>query len=292
MILSATQDAARRLTESIGPTLTRSSLTRGAVVDDYATRIRLTNDSEIISLPASQRQVRGYGEGVLLTILDEAAFMPEELWTAARYTALDERRNGSRLLLLGTPFGDNFFRQSFEAGQRGDPDFAAFHWTYKANPNLDHSYLERERERVPAVVYANEILGEWTDALDSPFAGLLEPNTADIEIPTLSTLGGPAQPMMGLDIGVSKDRSACVGIARLPVSRLNTHRPQRSVFGVVMVHVWPQATRLAEVVSDVLASPAPLGRRVPRGVGCRCRSLAGSPRPPSPPLGSRGGACA
>jgi hypothetical protein len=62
LVLSATQDAARRLTEWIGERLSRSNLTRGAVVDAHATRIRLTNGSEIVSLPASQRQVRGYGE--------------------------------------------------------------------------------------------------------------------------------------------------------------------------------------------------------------------------------------
>jgi hypothetical protein len=83
LVLSATQDAARRVTESIGQTLNASHLTRGAVVDDFATRIRLTNRGEIISLPASQRQVRGYGAGVLLVILDEAGFMPGELWQAA-----------------------------------------------------------------------------------------------------------------------------------------------------------------------------------------------------------------
>src|SRR5690242_11425911 len=62
LIPSATQDAARRLTESIGERLSRSRLTRGSVTDAYSARVKLTNGSEIISLPASQRQVRGYGE--------------------------------------------------------------------------------------------------------------------------------------------------------------------------------------------------------------------------------------
>src|SRR5436309_2612820 len=43
LILSATQDASRRLTENIAGTLNSHSVTRGAVVDDFATRIRLTN---------------------------------------------------------------------------------------------------------------------------------------------------------------------------------------------------------------------------------------------------------
>src|SRR5215212_9741653 len=227
IVLSATLDSARRLTESIGATLNASKLTRGAVVDDFATRIRLSNGSEIVSLPASQRQVRGYGAGVLLVILDEAGFMPSELWAASHYVALDERRNGSRLLLLGSPWGgpDHFFRRAFEAGVDGDPDHASFQWTYRANPLLDASYLERQRDRVSPAEYAAEVLGEWSDAAGSLFPReLLEHCTADYELPTLSTLHGPAQPMLGVDWGVSFDRSAAVAIGRLPVAKLNPDR--------------------------------------------------------------------
>ena len=52
IILSATQESSRRMvTESIAATLNSNQLTKGAVVDDFATRIKLTNGSEIISLP-------------------------------------------------------------------------------------------------------------------------------------------------------------------------------------------------------------------------------------------------
>ena len=64
LILSATEDAARRVTEGIGETLARSQLLRGSVVEGWARRIELTNGSKIVSLPASQRQVRGYGKRV------------------------------------------------------------------------------------------------------------------------------------------------------------------------------------------------------------------------------------
>jgi hypothetical protein len=123
---------------------------RAAVVDDFATRVRLANGAEIVSLPASARQVRGYGEGVLLVVLDEAGFMASELWTAAHYTALDERARGARILMLGTPWGgaDHFFRGHFDRGQDGDPDVASFHWTFEANPRLDREYLKRQRDRV------------------------------------------------------------------------------------------------------------------------------------------------
>lgn len=259
LILSATQDAARRVTESIGATLTRERLTRGAVVDDFATRIRLTNGSEIISLPASQRQVRGYGEGVRLVVLDEAGFMPSELWTAAHYTALDERPR-SRVLMLGTPWGgrEHFFRQAFEAGMDGDPDHASFHWTYEVNAKLDHAYLERQRERVSPPEYAAEVLGEWSDAVGALFPrDLLDRQTADIEVPPLRALAPPARPIIGIDYGVSFDHSAAAVIYRLPVRGLNPGHPaDRPVF-VALPYVWPQKTRLGQVVSDVATAPAP-----------------------------------
>src|SRR5439155_15737246 len=250
---SATQDAARRLTESIGARLAANRLTAGAVVDDFATRIRLTNGSEIISLPASQRQVRGYGKRVRLVVLDEAGFMPNELWAAASYTALDERPR-SRILLVGTPWGsaEHFFRRAFLAGQDGDADHASFHWTHTANPKLDHAYLERQRERVSPAEYAAEVLGEWSNAAGALFPReLLDQHTADIAIPALADLQGPARGIVAVDWGVSFDRSAAVALFRLPVATLNPDREPRPCF-VALPYVWPVKTPLHSVVDDVV----------------------------------------
>jgi hypothetical protein len=52
-------------------------------------------------------------------------------------------------------------------------------------------------------------------------------------LPTLATLHGPAQPMLGVDWGVSYDQSAAVAIGRLPVAKLNPDRPPWPTFG------WP-----------------------------------------------------
>ena len=259
--LSATQDAARRATESIGARLSRSpaASVRSAVVDDFATRVRLANGSAIISLPASQRQVRGYGEGVRLVILDEAGFMPSELWTAAHYTALDERANGSRILMVGTPWGgaDHFFRQAFQAGQAGDPDHASFHWTHAVNPNLDAAYLERQRDRVSPPEYAAEVLGEWSDAVGSLFPGeLLDRQTADLELPgSIAELPRSARGAMGFDYGVSFDRSAVVADYRLAgLQALNPDREPLPTF-VAIPFLWPVKTPLSDVVRDVLGVP-------------------------------------
>lgn len=255
VILSATQDSARRVTESIGQTLASMGETRDAVVDDFAMRIKLANGSEIVSLPASQRQVRGYGKGVKLLVIDEAGFVPEELWQAARYVALDEKQNGGRILLCGTPWGgpDLFFRRAFDAGMTGAEEHASFHWTHRANPNLDHGYLERERDRVSPSEYAAEVLGEWSDASGALFSReLLERCTADYVVLEPSakewrTTGPPVRLAAGMDWGVSFDRSAFVALGRLPVAALNPDRDVWPVIGVAGLKVWPAGAPLSDV---------------------------------------------
>lgn len=258
IVLSATQDAARRVTESIGASLALTDITRGAVIDDFATRIRLKNGSEIVSLPASQRQIRGYGAGVKLLVIDEAGFVPEELWRAAHYVALDERRNGSRILLTGTPWGgrDAFFRVAFDRGLRGDPEYASHHWTHRANPLLDHAYLERQRDRVSPPEFHAEVLGEWSDAVGALFPqALLDAAVADFEVPDLAALRPPARGALGLDYGVSFDKTAAVALFRAPVAGLNPDEEVRPRF-VVMPHVWPAGAPLHECVGEVVRSPA------------------------------------
>lgn len=184
VLLSSGQEASRRIIEELGTDLSAAPLTRGAVMDEFSTRIRLANGAEIVSLPASQRAVRGLGRGVRLLVLDEAGFVADEMWRAARYVALDERANGGRILLVGTPWGEGFFRQAYLAGLDGDPDHASLHWTYEVNPNLDRAYLERERERTSTPEYRAEVLGEWGDVVGSLFSrALLDAQTADLEVP-------------------------------------------------------------------------------------------------------------
>lgn len=257
LVVSATQDAARRLTESIAARLNSRRLTRGAVVDDFAHRITLGNGSRIVSLPASAKQVRGYGANVALAICDEAGFVPGDVWTALHYTALDERGNGSRILLAGTPWGgvDHFFRSAFLAGRDGDPDHASFQWTFEANPKLDRAYLERMRDRVSPAEYAAEVLGEWSDAVGSLFPrDVLDRNVADFEPWSFEDLRGPGRLLLGVDWGVSFDRSSAVALARFPVGR--DDEDPRPTFGVAALKVWPAGAPLAGVVNEIGACSA------------------------------------
>jgi hypothetical protein len=260
VILSATLEHARRLTESIGARLARSPVpeARQSVVDDLATRIRLANGSEILSLSSSPQAARGLGEGVLLVVLDEAGFMGADVHRAAHYVALDERASGSRIVMLGTPWGgrDHPFPRAFELGRQGDPDHASFQWTFEVNPRLDRAYLERQRWRVSPAEYAAEVLGEWSDSAGSLFPReLLERQTADVELPALGELPSRPRPVLGLDWGVSFDRSAAAFVYRLPGVAVGEGEGWLPRF-VVVPHVWRQSAPLGSVVDEVVGCPA------------------------------------
>jgi Terminase large subunit, T4likevirus-type, N-terminal len=166
--------------------------------------------------------------------------------------------------MIGTPWGgpEHFFRAAFEAGEDGDPDHGSHHWTYEANPKLDAAYLRRMEDRVSPAEYAAEVLGEWSDAVGSFFPrSLIEANTADLVLPGLHGLRPPARLLLGVDWGVSYDRSAAIAIARLPVAYLNPGRPPRPVFGVAAVEVWAAGAALSDVVGDLVTSPGERGSR-------------------------------
>jgi hypothetical protein len=78
VILSSGQEASRRVTEDLVAERSSHDLTRDSVSDGFSTRIGFKNGSEIVSLPASQRAVRGLGKGVKLLVVDQAGFVPNE----------------------------------------------------------------------------------------------------------------------------------------------------------------------------------------------------------------------
>ena len=136
------------------------------------------------------------------------------------------------------------------------------------NPTLSDDFIERQHERIAPSEAAAEIDGIWTDAQGAYLPrSLLEANTAPFETTPLERLHGPAMGMAGTDWGVNWDLSGHVVIYRLP--GLNPDRPRASVFAAVSITSWPTNTPLADVVADILASPAQLATCTPElnGVG-------------------------
>jgi hypothetical protein len=139
--------------------LLSSPLLAGSTADESMSSITLSNGSMIQSVPASSRQVRG--KTIDLLILDEACFIPAEVWSAAQYTVIS--RPGSRVVLASTPYGrsDSFFSIMYRAGERGDESIESFHWPSTASPLVDPELLDLWRRTSTDREYRREVLAEW-----------------------------------------------------------------------------------------------------------------------------------
>lgn len=121
-------------------------------------KIVLKNGSTIHCLPTgmSGYGIRGYT--VDLLIADEAAFIPEEVWTAVTPMLAV---TGGDIILLSTPFGrGGYFYNCFQ-----NKNFTNFHVSSEECPRKNQDFLDQEKSRMSKMQYAQEYLGEFVDEL-------------------------------------------------------------------------------------------------------------------------------
>lgn len=210
LLVSAGEQAAKRLlAECAG--LARDRLS-GSVLDETRSTLALSNGSTIRSVPASERQIRGWP--VDLLIVDEAGFVADDIWRAAEPAII--ARPGSRVVLCSSPWGgpEAFFRALWQRGMdRPDEHVAAWHWPSSVSPLVDAALLAQISEREPADYFSREYLAEWADAAGAYFTEHeLMDAVADYELTDPDTLrrGRPFRSVGGLDWGVAKDANALV----------------------------------------------------------------------------------
>lgn len=227
LIISAGESAALDLLNQVS-IFASSPLLAGSVLDDQRHEITLSNGSTIRSVPASEKQIRG--KAIDLLVIDEAAFVSEEVWQAAKFTVI--ARPDSRVVLASTPWGrqDRFFALAYRAGLRGESGYSSFHWPSTASPLVDSALLGIWRESSPDREYRREVLAQWVDAAGCYFSDAeLEAAVTDY------TLIPPAEAhrrraVAGCDWGFSRDSSAVVVLAEAKVGDLPGDWAERTFF--------------------------------------------------------------
>lgn len=123
--------------------------------------LRLPNGSRIISLPGTARSVRGWTARLL--VLDEAAFILPETWTAARALVA----TGGRTVVQSTPADEA--GDFHELVMADDPAWA--HFTVRSDevPTISAAFLESERRAMSPDAYATEYECQFTAAGASSF---------------------------------------------------------------------------------------------------------------------------
>ena len=278
LILSAGEDVAKELLSVIAA-LAQAPWLKASVLDENSGRLVLSNGSEIVSVPASTKQVRS--RSIDLLILDEASFMDEDLWTAARYTVI--ARPGSKIVMASTPFGrlDRFFAVTYRAGlARNRVDgHESFHWPSTASPLVDKELLAAWRRTSTDREYRREVLAEWVDDAGAYFtAQELDRACCDYPLrPPAQARGREA--IAGVDWGFATDANALVLLAvdeTLTVDR-QTDGPVYCVPWVEEAFRTPYATFIDRIVS-VADDPSLHGERrlymqAPPQQGYRLRTI-------------------
>lgn len=216
LLLSASEDNAKDLLAEVSALANGSPLLSGAVADDEVSKVVLSNGSWVRSIPASAKQARG--KSIDLLVIDEACFVAEDVWRAAKYS--QAARPGSRLLLASSPYGraDAFFAVHDRLGLDGLVDVAGvtvetFVWPSTVSPLVQAAGLvEFWRATDPPRTFAAEVMAEWQDDQGAYFtAGELADSVADFEMiepgaaPNWRRLGRVG---VGLDWGMRVDSHA------------------------------------------------------------------------------------
>jgi len=139
------------------------SVLRRSVVKSTRTSIQLRNGSQIIALPCGPdgASLRGYTAD--LAILDEAAFMPEDVIASVIFPML-ATTNGAAVM-LSTPWGrDHIFYRSFK-----NPNYWSQHVRGEECPRISKEFLDEQRRDIGDLRYRMEYEAEFVEDENSFF---------------------------------------------------------------------------------------------------------------------------
>lgn len=248
LIVSAGEEAARRLLAEVRRIATGSPLLAGSVLDEQAGLVTLSNGSEVRSVPASERQVRGWTVDLLL--LDEAALIADGLLLDAALPTTAARPEARVVMASSATVAAGAFYDHAIRGEQGSEHVRTFRWLLADCEWIAPSVIEAARESMSELRFAAEYEGVFASGADALFnARALDRATADYVPAPLDALRGPARLLAGVDWGATFDRSALVAIGRLPVAG-------QRVYGVACEHRWPAGESIAHVVAEIAGSPA------------------------------------
>lgn len=124
--------------------------------------LELDNDSRIITLPGSEKTIRGFS-GVSLILVDEAARVEDELYYSVRPMLAV---SGGSLMMLSTPWGRRgVFYKEWTEGM----GWERYRVPASEVPRITPEFLEEERKALGDWFYSQEYLCEFRETEDSVF---------------------------------------------------------------------------------------------------------------------------
>ena len=132
--------------------------------EDNMLSCKFSNKSRIVSLPGTERTVRGYS-GAKLIIEDESARVADEYYMTIRPMLAV---SGGKLIMMSTPFGKRgHFYNDWNA--KDDNTLHRIQITADQCPRIPKEFLERERKKVGEWWFNQEYMCIFNEAIDSVF---------------------------------------------------------------------------------------------------------------------------
>jgi hypothetical protein len=123
----------------------------------------LENGSRIVTLPGSEKTLRGFS-GAALLLVDEAARVDDGLYFAIRPMLAV---SGGTLMMLSTPYGK---RGVFYEAWSGPENWDRYEVLASQCPRISAAFLEEERRALPARVYRQEYECSFEETEDQLFS--------------------------------------------------------------------------------------------------------------------------
>jgi Terminase large subunit, T4likevirus-type, N-terminal len=125
--------------------------------------LELENGSRIVTLPGSEKTIRGFS-GAALLLVDEASRVDDGLYYAIRPMLAV---SGGALMMLSTPYGK---RGVFYEAWVGPEVWERYEVPAKRCPRISATFLEEERRALPARVYRQEYECSFEEIEDQLFS--------------------------------------------------------------------------------------------------------------------------
>jgi hypothetical protein len=145
--------------------------------------LELQNGSRIVTLPGSEKTIRGFS-GTSLLVLDEAARVEDALYHAVRPMLAV---SGGALMMLSTPYGK---RGVFYEEWTGGVGWERFRVTAEECPRISPKFLEEERRALPNWVYRQEYECSFEETEDQVFTTDMIDRAVTDEVQPLFWTGG------------------------------------------------------------------------------------------------------
>jgi hypothetical protein len=151
--------------------------------------LELENSSRIITLPGSEKTIRGFS-GAALLLVDEASRVDDGLYYAIRPMLAV---SGGALLMLTTPYGKRgvFYEEWIsEAGSSAGGAWERFEVPASQCPRIPETFLMEEEESLPPFIFRQEYECSFEETEDQVFTTDLIDRAVSSEVKPLFATGG------------------------------------------------------------------------------------------------------